>query len=556
MKWADTPISEAISSLDPRRRIVSIALDGSLAESDTRFSESFFSRGVLWRVFLGLLPFSYDATAMDRATEMWCVTLFETRSWYAGNKQRFLQLYPQYNIPPEDAPNIQEREKDASNLRSSVIGKGTSILECNTSIETDLISLDIRRTFLNNDPEVPHGMLFSLLAVWRWLNPVIGYQQGMHEIAGNCLSMLYRASMSVPDDCPVEVRECLNLNYLEADAFAVFDAVLSTFGLAKFFEASSMVGKGWDSAGRSTPSSLRDSSTFFEKPDLSTLEAACEHIVFDLLKDNSNALYHHLANTNMFDQLLVFLPRWLRNLFTRELNYAQTMVIWDGLFAVFYSEIVNRQTRLDKSIKRPERASLSRRLRSSLLMEDTEEVSVKPLQISLPKVSYAGSPQRQENSSFDTSSSYSRTLAGVAVAILLHIEDDLLALGDDFSLLKRLTSSPIISAETDPVRLMSTAMAVAKSRPSGVVLLTRRSLCMAQMDDEPAARHVAMSTRLTKEDLLLQQRSVAVAIHSVVERMSSRIPQTPNEAFSEDDLRTFQAAFHELRFVADRLSFF
>lgn len=726
-----TPLFQALSSLDLNRRVISLGLDGSLCYAPPEGDESIlpddigtrasslleappsgetavagrkrfglaasdhiqsqhFARCILWRVYLGILPLPHVGTSLEHIVSPWCDKIYRLRALYATNKQAFHACYPAFgsidvslddefaatseegtaqyppgcssNEPSELPPQQQQGGRrsssifnvfrrsvnSATNLRKTSIGKGVSPLErCSQDVADDIISLDIRRTYLRNDPEVPHHMLFHILSLWRWMNPTIGYHQGMHEIAGYCLQVLSRGALGAPEGCPPEVQECVNPVYREADAFFLFDSIMNHFGLAELYVVSTVIGDGAgaaaslspDSATQSSPpATFRHSTTvapvpppsslFFESTmqqtsavsgepsssgrtatTVSALEDACEYVVYQLLRDHSSELYHHLANTNMFEQLLVFLPRWVRNMFTRELTTAQLVVVWDGIFAVFFSEEFERYRRASFMVTHddPSNTSLEPRgnFRSSV-------------------VRYAGSPEARESS--DTTDvgglkrrrrAFSRTVLGAAVAILLHLEDDLLMMDDDFSMLRRLTMTPILNPVVDALGLVNAAMSIAGTRPRGIVAIHRKPEWSAVRQhqvveqqrwdsshggvDEPLTcsdrpspgvypnrlAAMAAATRMTKEELLMQQRSVALVVSNITDRLAALLQvnletetatshshqdssstkmkgasaqhkgkKKTTLELSDDELSIARGALLELKCVSDRLSFF
>lgn len=591
MKWCDTPLFHALKSLDLHRRLVSTSLDGSLAEHTFDDAEPgsvssgiddphYFTRSVLWRIFLNILSVPYTGTSVENVISSWCPRLYTLRAQYASQKQQFHQCYPEFKNVDEFASvmedgllaeadealqtNSQSRQSlcgsvglsrlmlsmsCAANSRRSSIGKGKSPLEsCTQQVSEDIIALDIKRTYLTNDPEVPHHSLFNILTVWRWLHPVVGYHQGMHEIAGVCLQVLARAAVALPDDCPPEVAECANAAFREADAYYLFDGIMTNFGLGELFHATTVVG----SQHRSTGSYFAgEGESIPERPAMTALESVCEHVAFHMLRDHSSTLYHHLANTNMFDKLLVFLPRWIRNLFTRELTMPQLVIIWDGAFGVFYNEEVTREGRKRQPGGSSNSVAAYRRSTtlSSMYAGDSGVLSA----------------ERMSDDEATVQLPFSRTILGVAVAILLHLEDDLLELEDDFSLLRRLTSTPILSPMVDASWIMNNAMAIANTRPLGVIPIHRRRESIHNADNMSRAAAAASATRLTKEELMLQQRSVALVVERVTKRIADCMDLDIDDAMtskgntavrlSDDKVAVVRGALRELQCVADRLSF-
>jgi hypothetical protein len=525
---------------------------------------------------------------------------------------------------------LQRKSSMQHNLRDTQIGKGQSPLDGMDSIRDDIIALDIKRTYLNNDPDVPHTSLFTILALWRWQNPTVGYQQGMHELAGNCLMMLRRAAVGAPGRCPPELLDCANPTFFECDAYMLFDRIMNTFGLAELFRASSVVGatklsasplvalgdasapsigkpsstKGFrDSlprAGSSSPRSAASApatpggasqftrrqsdddddisafdSLFNTGEPMTTLEHMCEDIVFHYLKDNSRALYHHLAHTNMFEQLLVFLPRWVRNLFTRELSGSQVFVVWDGLFAIHYHEAVEKSVRMER-LQQMSADTKPGRLLGQQAGDAAAMLGPNMAQLHMgagvSNVMYAGaasssSPMMGRNTHQLSTAVYSRTVAGIAVCILLMLEDDLLAEEDDFVLLKRLTSTPLLQPTVDPTALLSRAMTIAKTRPQGVLIGTdRKRFGIVGLGGGPPSASADIpqdtTTRLTRDELLLQQRSVALVINNISQRLGTvlRIPadsllQPMQPAtLTADEVSTAAAALRELQYIVRKLS--
>jgi hypothetical protein len=593
MKWCDTPLFHALKSLDLNRRLVSASLDGSLAEPTVDDNDTagvpggiddphYFSRSVLWRIFLSVLTVPYTGTSIDNVVASWCPRLFALRAQYASQKQQFHQCYPEFRNVDDVASTMEDvalAEVDealvtqnrqslrgsvglarlmlsmsfATNSRRSSIGKGKSPLEsCSDQVAEDIISLDIKRTYLTNDPEVPHHSLFNILTVWRWLHPVIGYHQGMHEIAGVCLQVLSRAAVAMPEDCPPEVAECANATFREADAYYLFDGIMSTFGLAELFHSTTVVGS---QNLRTNVGNFGEGDNVSERPSMTALESVCEHVAFHMLRDHSSTLYHHLANTDMFDKLLVFLPRWIRNMFTRELTMPQLVIVWDGVFGVFYHDEVQREDRKRRQVGGSSGSSASFR----------RSTTIASVYAGTKDAGSASQLQMDDDDATGSHVPFSRTTLGVVVALLLHIEDDLLELDDDFSLLRRLTSTPIVSPMVDASWIMNNAMAIANTRPLGVIPIHRRRESIQTAENVSRAAATASATRLTKEELMLQQRSVALVVERVTKRIAECMDVDLDDTTSsrgnasvrltEPNVAVIRGALRELQCVADRLSF-
>eukprot|EP00758_Cryptobia_borreli_P003927 Tbor_TRINITY_DN4068_c0_g1::TRINITY_DN4068_c0_g1_i1::g.11777::m.11777/K18469/TBC1D5; TBC1 domain family member 5 len=659
----------------------------------------FFTRSVLWRIYLRILPFPYTGTSIETIIEEWPTKLYTSRAWYSCKKQELLVCYPSLKYVDEDCALMErplntfstlygDAKDDRGNRYKTHESVKKSHLQNNRRVDQspldtgpdivrdDIITLDIRRTYVHADSEVPHHMLYMILSMWRWLNPVVGYQQGMHELVGNVVIMLNRASQSIPKNTPQGVAECCNAAFIEADAYHIFDAMMNELGLIELFASSSTIshtpqvsynqsschilspdrGKKDDENDNSekNTSQINNLSSEFASPvspicnlnetaaNMNTLGDLCHNIVFEMLKDHSSSLFNHFACTHMLDQLLLFLPRWVRNLFTRELSRSQVFVVWDGIFAVYYHDIVSSRLERVKGIyaltASKDLATLEspfswgsfygRCMNRMLGMEakDDPQPTTNPellLNSCTPTdVKYAGQNDTMRckymnvfgSESVNDSSASSelpsgilkgaersvcglRTIAGVAVELLLYIQDDLLEAPEDFSQLKRLTSTPLVPADTDAVGLMCRATKIARTRPMGIVLMNSGVLtsheefgssgeAMHHTTHQSACgssryKHRGVSSgRLTREELLEQQKSVSVVISNVSERIRLCLPplfETENElsdksngpggkAFSasshssgavsitEDALKTLHVCVLELGYLAEKLT--
>ena len=512
-----------------------MGLDGSIASVDD--SLSYFSRSVLWKIYMGVLPLPYAGTSRETVVDGWAEKLYERRAWYAVHRQQLLECYPVFTFVSNKDGAKPEEETFSSFLpgvmRSSAM---PSVLEEGPEeVKDDIISMDIRRTYVSADFDVPHHILFMVLAMWRWTNPVIGYQQGMHELAGNLLLMLKRASASIPLNAPVAIRECANSRYLEADTYVLFEALMSDVGMDELFEASSVVGRGPASAiGH----------------QLTTLESLCHHTVFELMKDHSPQLYNHFANTNMFDQLLLFLPRWMRNMFTRELSRPQVFTVWDGLLAVHFNNVVLSSVDVPVASR-----SLLQSLRMSLPFAAQESTKNGSYSSTAKYVgdSKSSTAEAKSEEGRQRIGAFFRTLAGIAVELLLYTEDELMEIDEAFYQLKRLTKTPLIPGEADAARLLFKGTKIARTRPQGIVLKEASTPGHADGDEGPRRRQ----SRHTKEELLTQQTSAALVIRAVTARMATLLgPDVPGEkalTLSPDNIRLLKGGLVELDHLAAKL---
>ncbi|KAI0247048.1 rab-GTPase-TBC domain-containing protein [Lactifluus subvellereus] len=190
------------------------------------------------------------------------------------------------------------------------------------------IAQDVERTFPDigyfRAPEV-QSQLASILFLYAVLHPDVGYRQGMHEL----LAPLYSAVDydSLPDVSePDNLAELCARKWVAADAWALFDRVMG--GAGKWYE--------WREASqRQVPAVaglVHLNGEGGMVPYVTPILQACNRVQKELLKSVDPVLWGRMQAEGIEPQMYGI--RWLRLLFTREFNMHDTMVLWDGMFAV------------------------------------------------------------------------------------------------------------------------------------------------------------------------------------------------------------------------------
>ncbi|KAG6832371.1 hypothetical protein H0H92_002639 [Tricholoma furcatifolium] len=159
------------------------------------------------------------------------------------------------------------------------------------------------------------------------------YRQGMHEVLA---SLYYAVDFdSLPPDGSTggaDVQEVCSRTWVAADACTLFDSVMR--GLSRWYE--------WREP---LPSTSRHFVPPFAtqldfkvpdgpldtKPYIAPIVEVCNRIQSTYLRTTDPLLYRHMQSAGIEPQ--IYGIRWLRLLFTREFNMADSMKLWDGLFA-------------------------------------------------------------------------------------------------------------------------------------------------------------------------------------------------------------------------------
>eukprot|EP00927_Polykrikos_kofoidii_P070715 TRINITY_DN67119_c0_g1_i1.p1 TRINITY_DN67119_c0_g1~~TRINITY_DN67119_c0_g1_i1.p1 ORF type:complete len:444 (-),score=54.69 TRINITY_DN67119_c0_g1_i1:570-1901(-) len=250
--------------------LVQSAHDGTLAAP---------LRGLVWRVFLGLLPAECDSDIWLKAT--------------SSARRHYEKLVAKHPSPEyEDPSSPCWDDADAVALDES-IKKDLDRLHLN-GLDDDFFTVDSRRRVL-------HRVLY----VWAACHPASSYRQGMHEVLAALVLVLERDVDRIAlgeielGSSDLSVLSVLaSLEYIEADAFAIFERLMKHLEL-------------WYSGVDCVH--------------------ACEHVQGDLLGHADPHLAQVLEDFNILPQL--YGMRWLRLMFLREFDLESVFMIWDWVFA-------------------------------------------------------------------------------------------------------------------------------------------------------------------------------------------------------------------------------
>lgn len=200
-----------------------------------------------------------------------------------------------------------------------------------------MIKQDVIRTF----PEIEffqtsdvQAMMVNVLFHYARQHPQISYRQGMHELLAPIIFVLHNDQQAFlhalelgyirefPDTLRDDIRELLNPDYTEHDAFFLFNQVMDAV-------------EPWYSWNETHVRVDQFSFLPFAKSHTLGLHNGLGvklcRINQSMLKAHDLAVYTHLENMEI--PLHVFGIRWLRLLFGREFVLPELLILWDAIFA-------------------------------------------------------------------------------------------------------------------------------------------------------------------------------------------------------------------------------
>lgn len=200
-----------------------------------------------------------------------------------------------------------------------------------------MIKQDVIRTF----PEIEffqtsdvQAMMVNVLFHYARQHPQISYRQGMHELLAPIIFVLHNDQQAFlhaleldyirefPDALRDDIRELLNPDYTEHDAFFLFNQVMDAV-------------ESWYSWNENYVKIDQFSFMPFAKTSTLGLHNGLGvklcRINQSMLKAHDFAIYTHLENMEI--PLHVFGIRWLRLLFGREFILPELLILWDAIFA-------------------------------------------------------------------------------------------------------------------------------------------------------------------------------------------------------------------------------
>ena len=289
----------------------------------------------IWQIFLDILPYNEP--------DKWKNIIDEYRSDYSILKEKYLN---------EDIKNFI---KNPLIKGSKEYEKYKSIIDKKTFETITLIKLDVERTFKELDlfkKKKININLINVLYIYSNEFPVPGYMQGMNEICGVLIYVLYRKfkldSGFLEND---KVKFCyFNLYkdnfFIEDDLYVLFKSLMNK-DIREFYRYNLPIYKNSSFSKLSLKEKIMLTKDDIDKSDESEIKKR-----FYLL------FYKYLIQYNLdYGTLLVnliepdiFLLRWYLCLFSREFNIDNLLKIWDIILCYEWIENTKNKKKIDKHL--------------------------------------------------------------------------------------------------------------------------------------------------------------------------------------------------------------
>ena len=203
---------------------------------------------------------------------------------------------------------------------------------------------DVGRTFQERPlfllPQIQELMV-SILFTWAKAHPEISYKQGMNELLGIILFVAYAETALDELTISPKAAEYLNIlndpEELEADIYWCFTRLMD-LGISELFNpiivnrhrASNKKANlfSWETEKSHNDLVNQDKSM---AEGVSSVLKRCHKIHHRILQVIDKELYLYLEKQKIEPQM--YLQRYLRCILSREFNLADTLIIWDSLFA-------------------------------------------------------------------------------------------------------------------------------------------------------------------------------------------------------------------------------
>jgi TBC1 domain family protein 5 len=270
-------------------------------------------RDFMWLFYLRIIPFKNPTK--------WQKILTEERAKYLALKNKYISKDIQDFLDLKRIDNTYKYDG-----YKQIISKEEFDL-------INLIKVDVDRTYQENEIFLKEDIKKALtcaLYIYAKENPKYGYRQGMNDICGVFLYVLYK-NYTYEDSfekdtisCTYSIFHCNN-KFLEHDLFLMFSKFMNK-GISEFFLYNSIKYKN----------SFLSSKTFDEKMELTEKEIIeCDD---SSLKKRAYVLYYkhfRKIDSKFYDVLVfnvepeLFMTRWYLLVFTREFNIDQIIYLWD-----------------------------------------------------------------------------------------------------------------------------------------------------------------------------------------------------------------------------------
>ena len=292
-----------------------------------------YERDLVWLFFLGIIPFKNSSS--------WKKILSLEREKYSNLKKKYITK----NIEEFIGLNRIDNTFKYDNYKEIFSKEEFDLL--------NLIKIDTDRTYQENDifllDEIKK-ILVKVLYIYAKEHPNYGYKQGMGDICGVFLYVLYKdffLKNGFEKDEISSLFSSIHSNnvYLEYDLYLVFNKFMSR-GISDFFLYNTIKYKKSFLGSKTLEEKISLSYDDINKCEDSELKKRVYILYYKTFKKVEPEFYNLLIK-DVYPEL--FLVRWYLCIFTREFNLQQVVYLWDLI--IMYEFVESKLYKNDK-IKR------------------------------------------------------------------------------------------------------------------------------------------------------------------------------------------------------------
>ena len=279
-------------------------------------------RSLIWLLFLDIIPFNNPS--------QWNKIISLARESYSKLRNKY--------ITKEIETFIElKRAKD-----SILYDNYNTIIPKDEFDLLNLIKIDVQRTYQEDEIfklDIVKKKLITVLYIYAKENKEAGYQQGMGDICGVFLYVLYKEfylKSGFEKDELTSIYSLIHSNnvYLEYDLYLIFDKFMRK-GIASFFLYNTSKYKENILGSKSIEEKLKLSFDDIINSNDSELKKRI-YILYYINFKQFDPKFFDLLKNYVYPEL--FMLRWFLCVFTREFKLSQVVLIWDLIIMYEYVE--------------------------------------------------------------------------------------------------------------------------------------------------------------------------------------------------------------------------
>ena len=279
-------------------------------------------RSLIWLLFLDIIPFNNPS--------QWNKIISLARESYSKLRDKY--------ITKEIETFIELKRAKDSILYDSY----NTILKKEEFDLLNLIKIDVQRTYQEDEIfklDIVKKKLVTVLYIYAKENLEAGYQQGMGDICGVFLYVLYKEfylKSGFEKDELTSIYSLIHSNnvYLEYDLYLIFDKFMRK-GIASFFLYNTSKYKENILGSKSIEEKLNLSLDDIINSNDSELKKRI-YILYYINFKQFDPKFFDLLKNYVYPEL--FMLRWFLCVFTREFKLSQVVLIWDLIIMYEYVE--------------------------------------------------------------------------------------------------------------------------------------------------------------------------------------------------------------------------